>query len=160
MLAPTTPYLHGVGFGLGLAPWRHLGLGVTFDLTQPAHLEAGAGRATLSRWSVRFVASAWFVVNRVSLGLNVGPVIESLRIHDLSYEPSDPDATDPRASAALGVSARIQFGVLPWFAPYIEAGGDFYFGTTAVLVDDEVIIERCPTIPRICLGVAFILRPA
>ncbi len=160
LLAPTAPNLSGMSLGLSLAPAHHLAIGVAVDLIQPVALSTGTHRAILSRWALRLPASLWSVVHGVSLSLNVGPVIESLRIHDLSYQPSDPDVLSPRTSAALGASVRIQFGALPWLAPYVEAGGDFFFKTVAVVAGDEVIIERCPTVPRFCFGIAIVLLPS
>ena len=157
MSAPGGPFLQGLGIGAGAQIGRHFGFRAGVDLVQSRALGVPDSNAWLARMPIRLEATGVVPAGRFDLGLNLGGVVEITEVRDLDYEPADERAKVPQVAAGLSGALHARVRVLPWFAPFLLVGADFYFANLEWMLSPDVLLRRDPIVLRLTVGVSFLV---
>lgn len=156
-LAGGDQYLNGVAVGGGLRPWTALEITVELDSIQPADLGLEDNDGRLVRVPLRLSAYGMFPMgwSRVDLGLVGALVAELWQVAWLGYDTRDEDATRIHFDPGLSLAVRLRLWPLPWLAPFMDAGVDFFYMPNRYRIGGETILQRDALQPRLVVGVAF-----
>jgi hypothetical protein len=158
-LSAAAPWVHGGSFGAGLAAGRHLEVDLGLDLTGGVPLGIPGNDGVLVRWPFRLGAMAVLPLGIVVLSGGVGAVIEVWQVRQLGYTPADDTATATRRDVGLTPLFRLRVFVLPYLAPYLEAGADLFFSSNRFVSHGSTVLERAAVVGRLAFGVSLLIPP-
>jgi len=156
-LSRAGPVIHGLSVGIGARLGPYFGLWSGVDITQQVPLGINEGQAQVSRWPLRAAATVTVPLGRFEPGVNIGAVLEIVRLHDLGYEMADPGALDPHLAGGISAEVSARYRLWPWLGPFLCAGADFFFIERSVTLGGTALVRRERVVFRLVAGISVLI---